>query len=406
MMNPLFVGLALALGLSSAAIAQPDRAEHWRSDLDLLAKELPEKHVDLFHTLNEADFRQGIDSLKQSAGALNDNQLTFQLMELVARVGDGHTTVQPDVGKLHFLPLQFYLFKDGLFITETTDQWRDAFGGRVTRVGNLSTADALQGVSRFASRDNDQQLKIIGPQFLRVADMLVAAGAWKDVDSGTIEYQKNGETKTITCRSMAADQLNQANWISRTDSPMYKQKSELDHWNDWLPDSKTVFFKYNRCRNKPAFDQLVRGTAGFVAQNDVKKFVLDLRDNGGGDSRIFSPLMVYLATSPKLNKPDRLFVIIGRKTFSSAVLNATEMKLATQATFVGEPSGGKPNHYGEVRSLVLPNSGLSVRYSTKYFQKIKESDPPSVMPAIEIEPTFDDWSNGRDPVLEAILKRR
>lgn len=42
--------------------------------------------------------------------------------------------------------------------------------------------------------------------------------------------------------------------------------------------------------------------------------------------------------------------------------------------------------------------------ATKKFERVKGSDPPSIMPDIEIEPTFDDWSKGRDPVLQAILK--
>ena len=404
-MKIVLLSLALVHGTCFAANAQPDRAERWRADLDLIARELPEKHVDLFHTLPRADFMKGIESLKESAGSLNDNRLTLQLMELVARVGDGHTTVQPNVSKLHFLPLQFYLFKDGLFITQTAPKFREAFGGRVTRVGSLSIDDVLNRVSRYASRDTDYQLKNISPRFMRLTDVLVAVGAWKDVDSGTIEYQKNGASKTITCNAMTSAEISKVDWISRTsDPPMYSQKSELDHWNDWLPDSKTVFFKYNRCRDQAAFKKLLKGTAGFIAQNNVERFVLDLRDNGGGDSRIFSPLMVYLATSPKLNKKDRLFVIVGRKTFSSAVMNATQMKSATNATFVGEPSGGKPNHFGEIRSLDLPHSGLKVSYSTKNFQLIEGSDPPAVMPDVEIEPAFDDWANGRDPVLEAILK--
>ena len=40
----------------------------------------------------------------------------------------------------------------------------------------------------------------------------------------------------------------------------------------------------------------------------------------------------------------------------------------TEAIFIGEPTGGRPNHFGEVKSFNLPNSGLSVRYSTKYFR--------------------------------------
>ena len=82
-----------------------------------------------------------------------------------------------------------------------------------------------------------------------------------------------------------------------------------------------------------------------------------------------------------------------------------EMK-TTAAQFVGEPSGGKPNHFGEIRSFTLPNSKLKAQYSTKYFVRIPDGDPPAVMPDIVIEPTFDDWYSGRDPVLEKILQMK
>ena len=70
---------------------------------------------------------------------------------------------------------------------------------------------------------------------------------------------------------------------------------------------------------------------------------------------------------------------------------------------VGEPTGGKPNSYGEVRSFRLPNSGLRVMYSTKYFQML-ETDPPAVEPDITVELTAADRFGGHDPVLARILE--
>ena len=37
---------------------------------------------------------------------------------------------------------------------------------------------------------------------------------------------------------------------------------------------------------------------------------------------------------------------------------------ATEAVFVGEPTAGKPNSYGDSRRITLPNSGVTVRAST------------------------------------------
>jgi len=37
------------------------------------------------------------------------------------------------------------------------------------------------------------------------------------------------------------------------------------------------------------------------------------------------------------------------------------------AILVGEPTGNKPNHYGQQQNFELPNSRLMVHYSTKHF---------------------------------------
>ncbi len=95
-------------------------------------------------------------------------------------------------------------------------------------------------------------------------------------------------------------------------------------------------------------------------------------------------------------------MLIGRGTFSSALLNAMELKDQTQATLAGEPTGGKPNHFGEVRTFTLPHSGLTVFHSTKYFVRVP-GNPLSLEPDRRIPITFKDFEAGTDPVLEAVL---
>ena len=66
------------------------------------------------------------------------------------------------------------------------------------------------------------------------------------------------------------------------------------------------------------------------------------------------------------------------------------------------PTGGMPNSYGEVRTFRLPNAGLSISYSTKYFRMLEE-DPPSVEPDVLVELGSEDHFRGQDPVLERAL---
>jgi len=99
-----------------------------------------------------------------------------------------------------------------------------------------------------------------------------------------------------------------------------------------------------------------------------------------------------------------LFVIIGRGTYSSALQNAITLQKDTSAILIGEPTGGKPNHYGEVRYFKLPNVGLLVQYSTRYWLNYPDSDPATLKPEIPAIPTTYDLLAGRDPALEVILQ--
>ena len=123
---------------------------------------------------------------------------------------------------------------------------------------------------------------------------------------------------------------------------------------------------------------------------------------GVGDSSILDPFIGELAAANEINRKGRLFVVVGRRTFSSAILNALDLRKKTEAVFYGEPTGGKPDHYGEIQTLTLPHLGLEVSYSTKYFQHA-EGDEPSLIPDVPIELTLDDYLALRDPVLDAIL---
>jgi len=69
---------------------------------------------------------------------------------------------------------------------------------------------------------------------------------------------------------------------------------------------------------------------------------------------------------------------------------------------VGQTIGEKPNGYAEVRSMLLPNSQLTVHYSTRYY-KFSEGGENAIRPDREITPSWADYKAGRDPVLEWVL---
>ena len=71
---------------------------------------------------------------------------------------------------------------------------------------------------------------------------------------------------------------------------------------------------------------------------------------------------------------------------------------------VGEPVGERPNSYSENDEMTLPNSGLVVSYSTRYY-KFLDQDLPAFLPDVRIDPSWPDFRAGRDPVMEWILRQ-
>lgn len=126
-----------------------------------------------------------------------------------------------------------------------------------------------------------------------------------------------------------------------------------------------------------------------------------MRYNGGGNSAQGRKLIEKLAEFLKKNPQVKTYVVLGRETFSSAVLNAMDFKRLTDAVFVGEETAGKPNHFGEVRSFELPSSKLQVLYSTKYFRRT-DQEVSTLAPDVTIKMSFSDLAKGVDPVYEWI----
>jgi hypothetical protein len=110
-----------------------------------------------------------------------------------------------------------------------------------------------------------------------------------------------------------------------------------------------------------------------------------------------------LKLRPALSAGGHLYVLIGGQTFSSGVYAAMDFRNDLHAMLVGEPTGNKPNHYGQQESFVLPNSKLKVDYSVKHFHLMPDADPPSLKPDLVVSRSLEDFLAGRDRALDTAL---
>lgn len=182
------------------------------------------------------------------------------------------------------------------------------------------------------------------------------------------------------------------------------QNSDLNYWYKYLEKDKVLYLKYNLCEENNESGKLSDfndEVLNFINSNEVNKLVIDIRDNSGGEQDKIKNIIEEIKNS-KLNNKDNFYVIVGRATFSAAIVDAVNWRKETNATFIGQPTSGKPKHYAQKGHFTLPNSKFDVSYSTRYDETC-EDESDSFMPDKVIEISIDDYVNKKDPVLDYII---
>ena len=183
-------------------------------------------------------------------------------------------------------------------------------------------------------------------------------------------------------------------------------KKEIEQYN--VIDDLLVF-KYPSCKEnyKPDINKIEE----IIEESSIKKFILDLRGNSGGNSSIIEPLIKYLS-----NKDLELFTLVDRGLFSSGRFAAIDMK-RIGSKIVGEEIGTPINCFGYVSGNgITPNSNIHFNFARVYWyenngfmkgiytkEKLKKQnkdffEPKYLIPDIPIEINEEEYINSLEDV--------
>ena len=152
--------------------------------------------------------------------------------------------------------------------------------------------------------------------------------------------------------------------LSRPDGPQPLWLTGLDEeqYVRTIDDGKALYVGYHHTFE--ATDALAQRVLTAGRNPEIRRVIVDVRMNGGGNNQTYRPLLRALA-SPAVAR--KAYVLQGRVTFSAAGNFVTEVDLRTKAKIVGEPSGGAPNQWGDNELVELPRAGLTVRVASSYW---------------------------------------
>jgi hypothetical protein len=400
-------------GLLPAGIT--DRVAGWRYDLDFWWKEVRRLHPAPFAKTPESEFLARIKSLHDRIPKLSDEQIMMEFVKLAALLGDGHSGIRPMPRsriQLRSLPLQLYVFTDGVFVIDANEDYTDLIGARVLSLGTREVDGVWPDLAELVPRDNPMRILQQGPFLLTIPAVLRELGAIGDTETVPVKVRDaTGKERTVEVESMPMGRVNFELIPSKLPgagkAPLYLSHADDVLWMGALDGGHVLYVEFNVVRDGP--NESITEFAGrmktrLTENPEIDTVIVDVRNNGGGNSFLYPPLVKTLVYYEGLRDDTELYVLLGRQTFSACENFVTDLDTWTGAVFVGEPSGSRPNMIGESTFSLLPYSGLRAGISSRYHQESYPGDARLwIAPSIPIGLGSEDYFANRDPILDTVL---
>jgi len=424
--GPRVAPLALALLLLTSCVTGPQwstypgtldqvSGDQWAADLEHLDTELRARHPDPFHNRREGEYIAILSQLAADARAagpsvgrpLADDMVTG-MARLLATVGEGHTSLNasPDA----WFPLVTRWFgPEGsreLRVVQARVADAAALGDEVIAIGELPLSTALSLLDECLSVDHPNGFAPQEPAALINSRIARGLGLADDTGLTVTLRRPDASTYELTVPEVAAADLVLVDvW---TGSPVdrdlpYHHQGE-PRWYEVI--GSTMYVQYNSC-DLDAYG-FFQGIVDELGGGRIDRLVVDLRKNGGGDSRPGTWFAKAVRGIGTVNRPGGVYVLVGPRTFSSALMMAVDFMHNTEALFAGEPLAERVDLWGEVKRFALPSSGLVIGHSTRFFTYSRGKDlrlvDGVIVPDAGLErvATYAEWAAGEDPAFDLV----
>jgi hypothetical protein len=400
---------------------EKSRVGKWRADIDFFVSEAQRLHPSPTREAFSRPFLSAAADLKSKVARLSDDEILLEVMKLGVLLHDAHTQVIGIGGwdawtTMRFTQIDLWGFSDGYFIMNGAGAARDHVGAQVLAIGGVPFDRLFKEVAPYVSYDNFQTRNWKSRITLEWPLVLWKLGALKNPDASSARFtikDRDGTVKDIDVPIAPGRRSSKLipSLISNRPAPLYLQRPGDFLWATPRPELDGVWFQYNQVLDDPAksLAQMADELESMLADAHAKNLIIDVRRNNGGSiqgdpSRLLEVVAAFHRASPS----NRIFVIVGRNTYSATPLWIGELEqLVPDTIFVGEPASSGSNFTGEEGAAnLMPYSKLGFNISNVWHstapglgQRDRRPYIPMDMP---VELTSKEYFNNDDPAYDAV----
>ena len=354
-----------------------------------------------FHTKDEMLKELEKELKKESYDRYDVYYIVQKLIAYLLSKYDSHT-------RLYFLnnrqiPLTFKVIDGKVYIEKMTDKLENLVCGEVVSINGVDIKTLIKEIEKITCYSTIGYLEYSIKTSLKSFNILKSLPSI-DNNAETIDFEinYNGETKYLTFDK----NCNDYNYNDVKENYVYK-----------IIDN-TLVLTYSSCQDFDKMKEYVEEIRKVSEENNINNFIVDIRDNRGGNSAIIKPLLEFL-------NGKNIVTLVNETTFSAARMAFVDLKELGSHS-IGTCISTSLNCFGEnARHKNYEELGLAATGSSRYFYydrnlaktsltgkeefesffkgKKELLEPFILYPDEEVYLTLDDIKNGRDAQLESAL---
>lgn len=390
----------------------------------------------------------------------------------IAQIRCGHTLIDPsffyqDLGRRFPLDLKFIDDKAYILYNYSSSEVDVPLGAEVKSINGQSIPEITQQLFPMISADGrhkNGRYQALEDDFQNYYDLLIG-----QPDSFAIQYKYGEKEGLFYLPNEDSDMLR--NYEKRYYMELAERKMlNFEVLNDpkkvgllAIHSFMPIDIRFHRQK----FSKFIRAAFSQIEQENIEHLIIDLRQNKGGDMLYVNELFSYLALEPyflvdkievssdkkidlmhffdisiktvhsprwvsrtdsgkyeiksryysflheqkpqkKFNFKGKVYVLIGRRSYSASGLFACLASTENRAVFIGEETAAsaKGVNGGDLLNFRLPSTGLQVQIPVEYWRKYAQQDDLSggVKPDFEVKSSITDIVQAKDKVLEFTLE--
>ncbi len=366
-------------------------------EFEFMKEEVEMNHKNFFNTVSKELCEEEYKRLSSNIDGISYTDYYFVLSSFLALSNDSHTSLEAGDIYSYFMyyPLQLNYVGDKVYVVSGLSDYKDYMGKEVTAINGVNIKVIEEKVSLVVPHDNTVYLKLwLNNQLNNTSFLSFIDVADSDKAPVTLTFS---DGKNVSLSPTLSQEIDRDDIISAFSS--YSPYIYQGYYRAMEIRDDVLLISYNTCSDNPSYPMknFTSDLKKVLSKKKYSKIIVDLRYNGGGNSAVLNSV-IKLLKKEKCSK----YALIGENTFSSAILNAVSLKDDADFTLVGTPTGGSINHYGELKSFTLPETGWEVYYSSKYF-KLSKNYEGSIIPDVYIEKDAESYFSGIDKEVEYCL---